>query len=90
MQIWDLMTYSTVVVLSLLVLAAYDDRATTGSLQQLFGSFLLLLLYGAAVIPLGYAYSFGFSSPSAAQACSYLQSPHTSFDCLDAVSPCHV
>ena len=74
MQIWDLMTYAMVVVLSLLVFAAYNDRATTGSLQQLFGSFLLLLLYGAAVIPLGYAYSFGFSSPSAAQACSYLQS----------------
>ena len=72
MQIWDLMTYAMVVVMSLLVFAAYDDRATTGSLQQLLGTFLLLLLYGAAVIPLGYAYSFGFSSPSAAQACSLL------------------
>ena len=67
MQIWDVMTYLVVVVLSLLVFAAYDDRATTGSLQQLCGSFLLLLLYGAAVIPLGYAYSFGFTSPSTAQ-----------------------
>ncbi len=63
--------YLLVVLLSILVFAAYDDRATTGSLQQLLGSFLLLLLYGAAVIPLGYAYSFGFASPSAAQACSF-------------------
>ena len=74
-QIWDLMTYAMVVVLSLLVFAAYDDRATTGSLQQLLGTFLLLLLYGAAVIPLGYAYSFSFSSPSAAQACSFSLPP---------------
>ena len=66
-QIWDVMTYLVVVVLSLLVFAAYNDRATTGSLEQLCGSFLLLLLYGVAVIPLGYAYSFGFASPSAAQ-----------------------
>ena len=66
-QIWDVMTYLVVVVLSLLVFAAYNDRATTGSLEQLCGSFLLLLLYGVAVIPLGYAYSFGFASASAAQ-----------------------
>ncbi len=71
MQIWDVMTYLVVVVLSLLVFAAYNDRATTGSLEQLCGSFLLLLLYGAAVIPLGYAYSFGFTSPSAAQVCCF-------------------
>ena len=89
MQIWDLVTYAMVVVLSLLVFAAYDDRARTGSLQQLFGSFLLLLLYGAAVIPQGYAYSFGFSSPSAAQACSFSQSSSASRNCLDAVLPCH-
>ena len=71
LKIWDLMTYLVVVLLSLLVFAAYGDRATTGSLQQLLGSFVLLLLYGAAVIPLGYAYSFGFASPSAAQACCF-------------------
>jgi hypothetical protein len=71
LQIWDLMTYLVVVLLSLLVFAAYYDRATTGTLQQLLGSLSLLLLYGAAVIPLGYAYSFGFASPSAAQVCCF-------------------
>ena len=71
LQIWDVMTYLVVVVLSLLVFAAYNDRATTGSFEQLCGSFLLLLLYGVAVIPLGYAYSFGFASPSAAQVCCF-------------------
>ena len=89
-QIWDLMTYAMVVVLSLLVFAAYDDRATTGSLQQLLGTFLLLLLYGAAVIPLGYAYSFGFSSPSAAQAGSFSLSPPATQACLHAKSLWHV
>ncbi len=88
MQIWDLMTYAMVVVLSLLVFAAYDDRATTGSLQQLLGTFLLLLLYGAAVIPLGYAYSFGFSSPSAAQACSSSTPPSPSLSACCATSQC--
>ena len=87
-QIWDLMTYAVVVVLALLVFAAYDDRATTGSLQQLLGTFLLLLLYGAAVIPLGYAYSFGFSSPSAAQAGSLLLPPTPSLPACCVTSPC--
>ena len=79
LQIWDMMTYLVMVLLSLLVFAAYSDRATTGTLQQLLGSFTLFLLYGTAVIPLGYAYSFGFASPSAAQACCFSFDTH-SFD----------
>lgn len=79
--------YFVVVLLSLLVFAAYDDRATTGSLEQLCGSFLLLLLYGAAVIPLGYSCSFGFASPSAAQAC-HLPRDQCMGTCLFAKGPC--
>ena len=48
-------------------LQAYGDAATTGSWEQAGATFLLLLLYGAAVIPLVYLYSFGFSAPSACQ-----------------------
>ena len=86
MQIWDVMTYLVVVMLSLLVFAAYGDRTTTGSLEQLCGSFLLLLLYGVAVIPLGYAYSFGFASPSAAQVCRSCHAHITHMSCLPAMS----
>ena len=64
---WDLATYAGVALLSLGVFAAYNDRATVGSAEQAGGTLLLLLAYGAAVIPLSYAYSFGFASPSAAQ-----------------------
>ena len=48
-------------------LQAYGDAATTGSWEQAGATFLLLFLYGAAVIPLVYLYSFGFSTPSACQ-----------------------
>ena len=36
---------------------------------QALGTFSLLMAYGAAVIPLAYAYSFSYTSPSAAQVC---------------------
>ena len=49
------------------VLQAYGDEATTGSWEQAGATFLLLFLYGAAVVPLVYLYSFGFSTPSACQ-----------------------
>ncbi len=63
------MTFAVVAALSLAVFAAYNDRATVGSGAQAGGTLLLLLCYGASVIPLSYCYSFGFKSASAAQAC---------------------
>ncbi len=41
--------------------------ASWASAWQVLGTFTLLMAYGAAVIPLAYAFAFGFSSHSAAQ-----------------------
>jgi hypothetical protein len=60
--------FTIVAILSMAVFAAYNDRATVGSLMQATGTFVLLLCYGISVIPLSYCYSFGFKSASAAQA----------------------
>lgn len=65
---WDALTYVIVAVLSMAVFAAYGDRATVGSGEQAAGTLVLLLLYGAALIPLAYCYSFAFNSASTAQA----------------------
>lgn len=67
-QVWDLATYACVALAALGVFAAYGDRATAGSAGQAGGTLALLLAYGAAVIPLSYAHSFAYASPSAAQA----------------------
>ena len=77
-QVWDLATYAGVALLSLGVFAAYNDRATAGSAEQAGGTLALLLAYGAAVIPASYACSFGFASPSAAQARQRLGSAESS------------
>lgn len=65
--LWDLALHTFVCVAAVAIFAAYRDKAFTGSSQQAFGTFCLLLEYGAAVIPLAYCYSFAFGSPSAAQ-----------------------
>ncbi|KAK9829531.1 hypothetical protein WJX72_006343 [[Myrmecia] bisecta] len=64
---WDLLMHSFVCLLSLAIFAAYQDDALVGDANRALGTLALLLAYGAAVIPLSYCYSFGFSSPSAAQ-----------------------
>ena len=65
--LWDLLIHTGVCCASLAIFWIYGNAATTGSLQQAGGTFLLLWLYGAAVVPLVYLYSFGFATPSACQ-----------------------
>ena len=65
--LWDFATHVLVCVCAMAVFAAYQDEAFAGSVQQAGGTFLLLVAYGAAVVPLAYCYSFAFGSASAAQ-----------------------
>lgn len=65
---WDCATYAIIVLLTLAVFAAYGDSATVGTAAQALGTTALLAAYGAAVIPMAYALSFGgFQSASGAQ-----------------------
>ncbi|KAK9808280.1 hypothetical protein WJX73_007025 [Symbiochloris irregularis] len=65
--IWDACMHMLVCVCAMGIFAAYQDAAFAGSFAQAGATFLLLIEYGAAVIPLAYCYSFAFGSPSAAQ-----------------------
>ena len=65
--LWDCVTHAVVCIAAVGVFAVYGNDAFTGSFQQASATLLLLLEYGAAVIPLAYCYSFAFASASAAQ-----------------------
>lgn len=71
-------------------LSSLTANALTAS--QAAGAFLLLLLYGLAVIPLAYVQSFSFRSPSAAQVKNLAGHPaeriHGACICT-AVTVCH-
>ena len=51
----------------LLVMLAFQSDAFVGSTEQTWATFLVMLCYGLAAIPLSYCYSFLFSSHSSAQ-----------------------
>ena len=51
----------------LLVMLAFQSDAFVGSTEQAWATFLVMLCYGLAAIPLSYCYSFLFSSHSSAQ-----------------------
>jgi hypothetical protein len=46
---------------------AFQSDAFVGSIEQAWATFLVMLCYGLAAIPLSYCYSFLFSSHSSAQ-----------------------
>jgi ABC-2 family transporter protein len=64
---FDYMLWLGITGASMLIFLAYGDKATVGTLAQAEGTLVLLLMYGASVIPLSYSFSHSFSSPSAAQ-----------------------
>ena len=51
----------------LLIFVLYDEPGYVGDADQASCTLLLLLLYGAAALPMVYCYSFGFESHSTAQ-----------------------
>lgn len=56
----------------MLVFALYRDTAMVGSFPKALGLWLLLVFFGAAVIPLSYCYAFCFSSHASAQVRQFL------------------
>eukprot|EP00897_Mesotaenium_endlicherianum_P001456 jgi/Mesen1/1338/ME000013S00825 len=65
--VWDLLCHLAIVVITMAVFLAYRDRAFVGSLVKALAAMLLLSLFGVAVIPLSYCYSFAFASHANAQ-----------------------
>ena len=59
--------YLVICVSCLLVMIAFQSDAFVGSIEQAWATFLVMLCYGLAAIPLSYCYSFLFSSHSSAQ-----------------------
>ena len=51
----------------MLIFVLYDEPGYVGDADQASCTLLLLLLYGAAALPMVYCYSFGFESHSTAQ-----------------------
>lgn len=72
---------AAVVVLCMCIFAMYDMDVLVGTADKGFGCFLLLELYGLAVIPLSFVYSFAFTNHSAAQVAIALANFVTGF-CL--------
>jgi hypothetical protein len=64
---WDLLVYTVIAAVTMLVFALYRDTAMVGSFPKALGLWLLLVFFGAAVIPLSYCYAFCFSSHASAQ-----------------------
>ncbi|XP_071953037.1 phospholipid-transporting ATPase ABCA3-like [Antedon mediterranea] len=62
--LWDLINYTITSILIIFVFIAFDVKAYTDD-GRLGYVFLLLFLYGWAIIPLMYLFSFLFKSPSA-------------------------
>lgn len=64
---WDMIIYAATVAITMLVFVAYQDQSFIGSPTKAGAAVLLLMSFGASVIPLTYCYSFGFSNHANAQ-----------------------
>ena len=64
---WDLLVYLLVVSLCMVVFRVFNEPSLIGTFQQGAAIFCVLMLYGIAVLPLVYCYSFLFDSPTTAQ-----------------------
>ncbi|VEL10301.1 unnamed protein product [Protopolystoma xenopodis] len=65
---WDIINYCFPALLCVAIFAAFDKQSYVGS-GNIVPFTLLLLLYGVAIIPLMYPFSFLFSVPSTAFVC---------------------
>ncbi|CAM6001577.1 unnamed protein product [Sphagnum balticum] len=64
---WDMIMYTAIVVITMLVFVAYQDQSFIGSWTKVGAVLALLMSFGASVIPLTYCYSFAFSNHANAQ-----------------------
>eukprot|EP00466_Bigelowiella_natans_P009257 jgi/Bigna1/40010/e_gw1.38.1.1 len=64
---WDVANYLVIVIGTMLIFRAYDDKDLTGDPESLQSVFLLFLLYGMASIPQAYCLSFLFENHTTAQ-----------------------
>lgn len=78
---WELFNHTAVVLLCCAIFAMYGMDVLIGTSDKGFGCFLLLELYGLAVIPLSFVYSFAFTNHSSAQVAIALANFVTGF-CL--------
>jgi ATP-binding cassette subfamily A (ABC1) protein 3 len=71
---WDMIMYTAIVAITMLVFVAYQDQSFIGSWTKVGAVLALLMSFGASVIPLTYCYSFAFSNHANAQV-GYVVSP---------------
>jgi ABC-type Na+ transport system ATPase subunit NatA len=64
---WEMLNHTAVTLLCLILFGAFQIDVLVGSWDKGLGAFLLLWLYGFAVIPLSFCYSFLFDSNASAQ-----------------------
>ncbi len=64
---WEMLNHLAVTLLCMLLFAIFQIDILIGRWDKGLGSFLLLLLYGLAVTPLSFVYSFLFDSHASAQ-----------------------
>jgi len=64
---WDMLSYLAIVSTTMLVLVLYQDQSFTGSWAKASAAVALLIVFGLAVVPLTYCYSFAFSNHANAQ-----------------------
>lgn len=65
--VWDMINYLIVISCCMIVFFLYESPQFSGTAAQAWGTFYLLFLYGLAVIPMSYCYSFLFTNHSSAQ-----------------------
>ena len=65
--VWDVLIYTCVVLLSMVVFAFYGEPSFVSTPQQASAIFVVFEMYGLSVLPLIYCYSFLFDSPTTAQ-----------------------
>eukprot|EP00002_Diphylleia_rotans_P024252 TRINITY_DN477_c0_g2_i1.p1 TRINITY_DN477_c0_g2~~TRINITY_DN477_c0_g2_i1.p1 ORF type:complete len:1671 (+),score=364.81 TRINITY_DN477_c0_g2_i1:51-5063(+) len=65
--LWDLLSYTAAVTLTLIVFAAFGRDEFVGDSETAGATFILFFLYGVAVIPYTYCLSFFFTNHSSAQ-----------------------
>ena len=65
--IWDVVNYTVIAGCSMIVFIGYGNAEFVGTEDAKRGTFLLLMAYGCAALPLAYCYSFMFSNPTSAQ-----------------------
>ena len=64
---WEMLNHTAVVLACMILFAIFQIDVLIGTSDKAFGIFLLLILYGLAVTPLSFVYSFLFESHAAAQ-----------------------